>query len=301
MIWGLMIVLVLLMMASVGYGIYQRKRMRQLLERLNEMLSQAIAGTFTEDTFDESMLSSVETKFSRFLSAAVVSEGNLQTEKEKIKTLIADISHQTRTPMANMRLYTQLLEEEPLGEQGRFCVEALDMNTEKLQNLIEALVKTSRMETGILVLHPEQTDLQPVLERAVEQYRPKAEHKKIMLEVESDHLQAFCDGKWTEEALCNLLDNAIKYTAEGGHVSVRAVAYELFCRIDVMDDGPGIAEEEHAKIFGRFYRGAGAYEKQGVGIGLYLTREIVSGQGGYVKVSSKVGEGSTFSLFLKRI
>lgn len=301
MIWGWMIVLLLLLMAGVGYGIYQRRLMRQLLERLNEMLNQAIGGTFTEDTFDESMLSAIETRLSRFLSASLMSEGKLQEEKEKIKTLIADISHQTRTPMANIRLYTQLLEEEPLGEQGRSCVEALNMNTEKLQNLIEALVKTSRLETGILSLHPEQTDLAPILERAVEQYRARAKQKGIMLEMEPEHLQVFCDRKWTEEALCNLLDNAMKYTPQGGHVSVRAVAYELFCRIDVRDDGPGIPEEEHAKIFGRFYRGAEAYEKQGVGIGLYLTREIAAGQGGYVKVSSREGEGSTFSLFLKRM
>lgn len=300
MIWFLVMVLAILLISSVAYCIYQRYCTRKLLDRLNLMLNQAIAGTFTENEFDESMLSAVETRLAQFLAASVISARNLQTEKEKIKTLIADISHQTRTPMANIRLYSQLLEEQPLGEQGYSCVEALDLNTEKLQNLIEALVKTSRLETGILALHPEQTDLQTIITRTVSQFILKAEQKNITLKTESQKLQAFCDPKWTEEALCNLLDNAIKYTPERGHIVVRALAYEMFCRIDVQDDGPGIPEEEHAKIFGRFYRGVNVCQKQGVGIGLYLTRQIASGQGGYVKVSSKVGEGSTFSLFLKR-
>lgn len=292
--------LAILLVSSIAYCVYQRYRIRQLLERLNLMLNQAISGTFTENEFDESMLSAIEASLAQFLSASLVSARNLQSEKEKVKTLIADISHQTRTPMANIRLYTQLLEEQPMGEQAYSCLEALDMNTEKLQNLIEALVKTSRLETGILVLHPEQTDLQPVITRAVNQFIPKAEQKHIILKLETQELQACCDPKWTEEALCNLLDNAIKYIPEGGHIVVRSMAYEMFCRIDVQDDGPGIPEEEHAKIFGRFYRGISVCQKQGVGIGLYLTRQIASGQGGYVKVNSKVGEGSTFSLFLKR-
>ena len=81
-------------------------------------------------------------------------------------------------------------------------------------------------------------------------------------------------------------------------VAVRA--YELFCRVDVTDTGVGLSEEEQAKVFQRFYRGRDAREEEGVGIGLYLVRQIVTGQGGYVKVTSRPGEGSTFSLFLPK-
>ena len=225
----------------------------------------------------------------------------MREEEDAVKALIGDISHQVRTPLANIRLYTQLLAEQPLNERGRTCVGALDAQTEKLRTLLEALVKTSRLETGVLALHPEPAPLSPVILRAVEQYRPKAEAKRITLTAGSpDDLTAVFDAKWTEEALCNLLDNAVKYTDAGGSVSVRAVAYELFVRVDVSDTGSGIPEGEQAKIFGRFYRGAAAAQTGGVGIGLYLTRQILSREGGYIKVSSQEGQGSTFSLFLPR-
>lgn len=111
---------------------------------------------------------------------------------------------------------------------------------------------------------------------------------------------AVFDPKWTEEALCNLLDNAVKYTSSGGTVAIAVKHYEMFSAIRVTDTGPGISEGEQAKIFGRFYRSAGNYREEGVGIGLYLTRQIAEKQGGYVKVESAPGKGSTFALFVPR-
>lgn len=111
---------------------------------------------------------------------------------------------------------------------------------------------------------------------------------------------ALFDPKWTEEALCNLLDNAVKYTPAGGRVSVEIRPYEMFTAVCVQDTGPGIPEAEQAKIFGRFYRAPSAYQTEGVGIGLYLTRQIAAGQGGYIKVESSPGAGSIFSLYLPR-
>ena len=99
--------------------------------------------------------------------------------------------------------------------------------------------------------------------------------------------------------MCNLIDNAVKYTPSGG-VTVSAHAYELFARIDVADTGPGIGEEELARVFQRFYRGAGSAEAEGVGIGIYLVRQIAEGQGGFVKAFSRPGRGTKFSLYLPR-
>ena len=113
-------------------------------------------------------------------------------------------------------------------------------------------------------------------------------------------MKALYDLRWTAEALGNLLDNAVKYTPPGGCIQVSATQYELFCRIDVRDNGIGIAEEEQAQIFGRFYRGRQVREQEGLGIGLYLAREIAQKQGGYLKLSSRPGQGSTFSLYLPR-
>lgn len=287
-------------LCALIYAIYQKRYVRRTLNNLDSMIIKALDGEFSEDDYDESLKSSIETKFARYLAASSKSFNGVKEEKERIKTLISDISHQTRTPVANIRLYTQLLGEQNLGEESRDCLEALESQTEKLQMLIEALVKTSRLETGILELHTKPESLKNIVERSVEQYRPKADEKNIKLEAFTSDISAVCDAKWTEEAVCNLLDNAVKYTPDGGNITVRLSEYEMFCRIDVTDDGNGISEEEQPKIFGRFYRGKDVYNKQGVGIGLYLTRQIVSNEGGYMKVISSEGNGSTFSIFLQK-
>lgn len=285
---------------AAGIVFWYRHRTRQIMESLNRMLDIAMQGDFTEEHFDESMLSSVETKLAHYLAASSVSAKNVRTEKDKIKTLIADISHQTKTPIANILLYTQLLGEQELPEENRACVAALESQAGKLQSLIDALVKTSRLESGIIALRPTSGQLVSVIQSAVSQLMPKAEAKEIKIVMDNTDADALFDPKWTEEALFNLLDNAVKYTPAGGEVRVRVTSYELFSAVHVSDTGSGISEEEQPKVFQRFYRGMEHRTEEGVGIGLYLVRQIAEGQGGYVKVSSETGKGCVFSLFLPK-
>ena len=270
------------------------------MENLNRMLEIAMQGDFTEEHFDESMLSSVEAKLAHYLTASATSAKNVQAEKNKIKTLIADISHQTKTPIANILLYTQLLREQPLPEESRVCVAALEDQSRKLESLIDALVKTSRLESGIIALRTSAGNLASVIQSAISQLAPKAEEKGISIVAESIDTDAVFDSKWTEEAIFNLLDNAVKYTPIKGEVHVSVASYELFSAVHIRDTGPGISEEEQPKVFHRFYRGMEHQNEEGVGIGLYLVRQITEGQGGYVKVISEKGMGSTFSLYLPR-
>ena len=286
--------------SALAAAVWNRLHARRVMKNLNRMLDAAMAGIFLERDFDESLLSAVESRFAHYLAANAVSAQKLQEEKDKIKALIADISHQTKTPVANILLYTQLLSEQELSPEGRDCAAALEGQVEKLRALVDALVKTSRLEAGVLALHPKAGPLAPMLEEAAVQFIPRAAEKGITLTLASADIQAVFDPKWTAEALCNLLDNAVKYTPAGGRVTVEAVSYQLFCRIDVTDTGPGIPEEERAKVFQRFYRSPAAYEAEGVGIGLYLARQIAQGQGGYIKASSRPGQGSCFSLYLPR-
>ena len=242
----------------------------------------------------------MEARLAQYLAASAAGSRSLEEEKETIKSLIADISHQTKTPIANVLLYAQLLGEQPLSQEGRDCLAALEGQTEKLRSLIEALVKISRLETGVLVLHPRPASLSPVLEDCAAQFAPRAAEKGVALSLApAENDTAVFDPKWTAEAVCCLLDNAVKYTPSGGAVTLQAISYELFCRINVTDTGPGISEEEQPKIFQRFYRAAS--DAEGVGIGLYLARQIAEGQGGYIRVFSKPGKGTRFSLFLPRI
>ncbi len=285
------------LLAAVAVAIWSQRKSRSTMETLAAMLEKAEAGHFTESAFDESMLSALETRFAHYLSASAVSAQNVAAEKDRIKELIGDISHQTKTPIANLLLYAELLQEQELPEQAREYAAALHEQAGKLHFLIDALVKLSRLENGIIALHPQVAAVEPILYRVQRQLAPAATAKGLTLRVEPTEAAACFDEKWTTEALCNLVDNAIKYTQSGG-VSLSVTPYELFVRIDVRDTGVGIPEEEQARIFARFYRGDANARQEGAGIGLYLAREILRSEKGYIKVSSTVGQGSIFSMFL---
>ncbi len=297
-------ILLLLVIAALFVSIlYQRRSQKRLLQRLRKMLEDAGNGYFQPELIDESMLSSIENSMKRFLTASILSEENLQEQNGRIQTLISDISHQTVTPLSNIMIYSQLLEEEMTGSPQEEKVRAIRKQAEKLDFLLKSLVKTSRLETGIIKTQPAECDLQELMGSVCTQGRQKAEEKEIDLIFRQDEniRLALCDPKWTREACFNILDNAVKYTERGGRIEVSIESYPLFARIDIRDNGMGMEEEEIPKIFGRFYRGSRAAEKDGVGLGLYLAREIIESEGGYIKVTSRPGQGSCFSVFLPEL
>lgn len=295
------IILIVVCLASLIFVFYKSIEVRKTMERMNQMITEAKEGRFREEVYDESMLSSLEARLADYLAASQTAEQKLLKEKEKVKELIADISHQTKTPIANILLYAQLLKEKELQEEAFYCVEELNRQAEKLQFLIASLVKTSRLEAGVFVLHPKKNLVSSMLEEAVEQIMPKTKEKNLTVEFVPRELYAVFDRKWTEEAVGNILDNAVKYTPAGGKISVDILDTELFVRIDISDTGIGIPEEETAKIFQRFYRAKTVSDQEGVGIGLYLAREIIMEEEGYIKVKSRAKEGSVFSVYLPAV
>ena len=296
-LWVIAAIAAALATATVAI-LLERRRMRRMMDQLYTMLDCAMDGDFSERLFDESTLSALEAKMVRFLSSSAVSSKNLTKEKNKIKSLISDISHQTKTPIANILLYSQLLSEHELPEDCAVCVKALSTQAEKLNFLIGALVKTSRLETGIISINLKKEAVQKLLDAAIAQIKPKSAAKEITVVLDSTDSTAYFDAKWTTEAVYNIIDNAVKYSPAQSTINIKATPYELFIRIDITDQGIGVAEEEQSKIFSRFYRSAAVSGQEGVGIGLFLAREIISSGGGYLKVSSKLGKGATFSIFL---
>ena len=286
--------------AGAAFGVWQWAARRRTLRRLNAMLDRAIAGGFSEERFDETELSALEGRLARFLRGSAAARRTVETEQAAVKTLIADISHQTRTPIANLLLYASLLSESELDPRQREQVNALSAQAEKLSFLIKALVKASRLEAGIVAPAPAVNPVGPLLENAMEQEGPAALAKQITLTAEPFDGSAAFDPRWTGEALGNVVNNAVKYTPPGGRVSVSAQLLDSFCRIDVADTGPGVPEGEQAAVFNRFYRGGATRAAEGLGLGLYLAREILAKQGGYIRLSSRPGEGCVFSLYLPK-
>ena len=294
----ILIIAILCLILAAAIAFFDFFIRRRSLKRMYALIQSAMDGTFQVDLYDESLFASVENKLAEYIAASQVQAGKMTEEQEKIKTLISDISHQTKTPLANILLYTELLKEEGLENSENMVL--LETQAKKLDFLIRSLVKMSRLETGILVLHPEKNEMSALLEEARDQYAALAQEKGLYLRVlcqEAESIKACFDPKWTLEALGNLIDNAIKYTETGG-VTVRVKAYELFVCIEVADTGIGIAEEEQAKIFRRFYRSQHVADRAGVGIGLYLAREILRQQSGYMKLASEEGKGAVFSMYL---
>lgn len=278
------------------------------INRLDRMLDAALTGDFRESDYDETKLSRLETKWKRFLTASSLSRDALTREKENVKSLVSDISHQTKTPMTNIRLYVSLLEELLLTETGMTRQEeALEMlkeltrQTEKLEFLIQSLTKMSRLESNIVEVRPEKQSILPLLSEVIDEAAAKAEQKRITIHntYEGKACASF-DFKWTKEAVGNVLDNAVKYSPAGSTVTISVTEYEMYLAVSIKDEGIGIREEEIPKIFGRFYRAEEVRQEEGVGIGLYLTREILKKEDGYVKVKSKPGEGAEFMIYLHK-
>lgn len=271
----------------------------KIMNRLNQMLDHAMEGKPIETSYDETKMSALETKLEKYVTMNQMGRVSLEKEKARVDQLISDISHQTKTPVANLLLYSELLNESIEEEENKELVKAIHVQAEKLSFLIQALVKTSRLENGVIQTVPEENDVKTLLEEVIAQAEEKALGKNIAIVSFLGQQTAFFDKKWTGEAVYNIVDNAVKYTQEGGRIEIRTSRYPLFARIDIKDNGIGIAEDEIPKIFGRFYKGSTTQQREGVGLGLYLAREIIAGQGGYIKVSSVPGKGSTFSIFLR--
>lgn len=295
-----LIISTLLFLAAVLTLLISRRSVTKTINTLSSMLEATSEGTYHENLFNESRLSALETQFADFILSSAVSAQKVESERDTIKTLISDISHQTKTPISNLMLYSELLAEENLPENARISVDAISRQTSKLRFLIDALVKLSRLENGILVLSPVRNEINPMLEDLYSQFLPAAKTKNISLNLNSTAAAACFDRKWTAEALGNIIDNAIKYTSSGS-VTISVHEYEMFTRIDIADTGMGIPESEQAEIFSRFYRSENVSEKEGVGIGLYLSRQIISAENGYIKLSSQQGIGSVFSVFLPNV
>lgn len=251
---------------------------------------------------EESLFYKINYRLGRLYEVMQENKNNIAKERADLQELISDISHQVKTPIANLKIINNtLLENEVPPQKQKEFLTAQASQLDKLDFLMQAMIKTSRLETGVISLEQKQQPVYDTLAAALGGILLNAEKKQIDVQVECpEHLDARHDRKWTSEALFNILDNAVKYTPTGGQIRVSVEGWEMYVKIDIADTGIGISEQHQGTIFKRFYREDAVHDVDGIGIGLYLAREIVTLQGGYIRVASEVGKGSTFSVFLLR-
>ena len=269
-----------------------------LCQTLDHMIEGNEAPLRPEDS--ETMLARICYRLSRLYQIMQENRRKVDEERRELQSLISDISHQVKTPVSNLKMAADTLLEKPVSEAERIdFIRGIFSQTDKLDFLFQVLVKTSRLETGVIQLEKKPGRLFDTVAQAMSGIVYAAEKKEIAVSVDCpEDLTVSHDSKWTSEALFNLLDNAVKYTPAGGKIAVSVVLWEMYVEIKVTDTGKGISESNQAAIFRRFYREEEVHEQQGVGIGLYLAREIVTRQGGYIKVVSEPGKGSEFSIML---
>lgn len=302
MLWGfsgVLILFALLLLLDFLHNRYNDDLLEQITLLIEALVEQQERQIFSEA--EDTLTARLQHQLLKLRNILTAQNQMLAQEKEQIKTLISDISHQIKTPIAAANTFAELLSDGELSAEERTeYITTLQMSLGKLTFLTNSLIKMSRLESGIISLKPEKNSLNEIVLQAVKTVYAKAKEKGILITFECDQaFEAVLDFNWTAEAISNVIDNAVKYTPQGGFVRLQITEYPSFLRLDISDSGVGIPEEEQAKIFGRFYRGKQSVGTDGVGIGLYLTREIINKQNGYMKVSSD-GNGSTFSMFLKK-
>lgn len=302
MLWGffgVLILFALLLLLDFLHNRYNDDLLEQITLLIEALVEQQERQIFSEA--EDTLTARLQHQLLKLRNILTAQNQMLAQEKEQIKTLISDISHQIKTPIAAANTFAELLSDGELSAEERTeYITTLQMSLGKLTFLTNSLIKMSRLESGIISLKPEKNSLNEIVLQAVKTVYAKAKEKGILITFECDQaFEAVLDFNWTAEAISNVIDNAVKYTPQGGFVRLQITEYPSFLRLDVSDNGVGIPEEEQAKIFGRFYRGKQSVGTDGVGIGLYLTREIINKQNGYMKVSSDEN-GSTFSMFLRK-
>lgn len=277
---------------------YLRRLLVQLSDLISSLSSMQENPVFSD--LEDDMLGRLQVQAAKLSGVLRAQHEQAARERDEIKSLISDIAHQLKTPLANLTLTGELLEDDSLSPSERNArMDELQGQLQKLTFLMETMIKMSRLESGIIQLRPASGDLRETALAAVHVVYRKAQERRIQLEMEDGPSVLLPhDKNWVAEALFNILDNAVKYTPEGGLVRISLEKYEMFARVDVHDTGPGIPETEIPRIFHRFYRGAAAQDAEGLGLGLFLSREIVSQSGGYIRVTSSPCKGSLFSIFL---
>ena len=302
MIWALAVIYAFLLAGIMGVGYYLcRRRMERITEQICDSIDQLIDGKKIEGSKDrETLTSKITRKLEKLSDVTASAVAQSLSQKQEVQQMVSDISHQLKTPIANIRMYSDTIagKELPRQQEQKF-LEILSGQVKKLEFLVNALIKMSRLESRLIRLQKEDTLVPVLLEEVTDSVTPRADAKNISIQVNCpENLALSCDPKWTAEALFNILENAVKYTGENGEILIRAERLGMYSKIEITDNGIGISPDRVNDIFKRFYRDSQVKRIEGLGIGLYLSRHIISQQGGYIRVHSKPGAGSAFSVFL---
>ena len=251
------------------------------------------------EEYKEGTIGILYTNFYKLVGALQESRNREMKEKVFLRDIISDISHQLKTPMSSLMVFVDLLLEDKVedsAKQKQILSEAANQ-LNRMEWMVLSMLKLARIEAGAIQFEKGKTMLKPLLLQAAEgvQFLVKERGQELTVECEAE-CALICDGDWLVEAVINLLKNASDYSGENKRIQVEVEQTNVYTRIYVKDEGPGIPEQEIPNIFKRFYRVHQEVNPNSVGIGLSLTKSIVEGMGGSIRVKSEEGSYTWFIL-----
>ena len=276
-----------------------------VLCRLGDMIECLIGGkekilfSIEEDT----MLSKLQGQLLKLYDILRSHEENEQKLRRQLDENIGNLVHQLNTPITNIVIYADFMKRDDLTveEKARF-LRCMEEQAGKLSWLGESFSKISRLETGMICLKPGKQQILPLLLDAVDQVMEKARKKGMEIALEGEtQAEVAADAKWTTEAVFNVLDNAVKYGDAESKVTIAVTELSSFVCVAVRDRGTRISGSEYHKIFQRFYRGKHAGKEEGAGLGLYIAREILEKERGYIKAETLQSGETEFQLYLPKL
>lgn len=296
---GITIILAVLLILAVCYGIYQKRKTYRMIDRLLDSVLNREMIVYSE--VEEGEFSALVSKIKQIQDVLENRARSADSEKEQVKSLVSNMSHQLKTPLANLSLYAEILGQGEIApERKAEFADKMQRQIEKLNWIVESLSKMVKLEQNIDGFEVKDTPIRQTILDAIDTVYEKVEKKALHLNLEPFEDRAlYHNRKWTVEVFVNLLENAIKYTDKGGTISIRVKPYELYTEIQFSDNGRGIHKEELTDIFKRFYRSPEVENMEGSGIGLYLSDLILEKEKGYITATSEFGNGSCFSVFLQ--
>lgn len=291
------VVLLLILGVILGYALHNYWIRHQKLKEIDHYMSEILRGNESLDIrdYEEGDYSKLKNDIYKVTIKLREAKDASQQSKKELQHTLQDISHQLKTPLTSMNVLNELLEKDlPKEKRKELCAKNRDQ-LDRIEWLVTSLLKISMLDSGTVTLKKEKLLVKDLVLDAVKTIQIPIELKGLELKMEiPDKLTAKLDHNWTVEALLNIIKNAYEHT-EKGTITITATDNPIYTQIVISDTGCGIPESDIHHIFERFYRGKST-SKESIGIGLNMSKKIINLEQGDISVSSKQGEGTTFTI-----
>lgn len=303
-IWGGVAFLLFLIMGFLILAIfvfYTKQRYRDI-EVINNYFSKVLMGDYELDikSNEEGELSILQNNI--YKATVQLREKNelLAQEKKYLVDMLANISHQLKTPLTSMMMMNELLYKEESEEKRKEFIDIEEKQLEKMNWLIQNLLKLSKLDAGTIQLKEEKVPISKLIDESLSPFLIQMDIEEKVVEKRLNDSVLTIDENWTVEAIRNIVKNCIEHMDRGGRLEIESSENNLYYSIFIRDNGCGIPVEELPHIFERFYRGKTS-AKESVGIGLSLSKSIIEKQRGVITVTSEPNKGSCFEIKLYKV